>query len=232
VRAKMRLMENPVSPPKFRRTCPTCNRPVEPGYKFCETCGTKIPELSTCSKCGTQFITPVKYCDLCGAPVVLEVPEPADSTEHPEEEDNGQDEDQASERYEEEIPGRGTDELPEYPEEEDNGQDEDQAPERYEEVIPGPGTDEYRKTLVKKQSNRLRMRLRPTLKRKSMNRIQMNYRKKLVRNPLFRLKMRPLTTLKRSSRNRILMNYWNNSGRNMMTMRPWNPHIRQNPGLP
>ena len=92
-------MQNPASPPKFRRTCPACNRPVEPGYKFCETCGTRIPELSTCSKCGTQFIAPVKYCDLCGAPVILaEVPEPDDSPEYSEEENTGPVEDQTSEQ--------------------------------------------------------------------------------------------------------------------------------------
>jgi hypothetical protein len=135
-------MENPVSPPKFRRTCPTCNRPVEPGYKFCETCGTKIPELSTCSKCGTQFIAPVKYCDLCGAPVVLEVPEPADSTEYPEEEDNGQDEDQASERYGEEIPEPVTDDLPEDPGEETIDQAEDETPPYTNEEIQEPDSDE------------------------------------------------------------------------------------------
>jgi hypothetical protein len=135
-------MENPVSPPKSRRTCPTCNRPVEPGYKFCETCGTKIPELSTCSKCGTQFIAPVKYCDLCGAAVVLEVPEPADSTQYPEEEDNGLDEDQASERYEEEIPGPGTDELPEDPGEETIEPAEDETPPPTKKDILGPDSDE------------------------------------------------------------------------------------------
>ena len=132
-------MENPDSPPKFRRTCPTCNRPVEPGYKFCQTCGTKIPELSTCSKCGTRFIAPVKYCDLCGAPVILEAPE---SPEYSEEEDNGQADDQVSERYEEEIPEPDSDESPEYSEEEDNGQADDQVSERYDEEIPEPDLNE------------------------------------------------------------------------------------------
>ncbi len=99
-------MEDPSSPPKFRRTCPACNRPVEPGYKFCETCGTRIPELSTCSKCGTQFMAPVKYCDLCGAPVIPgKVPEPDDSPEHSEEEDTRLVEGQSPEQDGEEIPG-------------------------------------------------------------------------------------------------------------------------------
>lgn len=140
-------MENPDSPPKFIRTCPTCNRPVEPGFKFCETCGTKIPELSTCSKCGTRFIAPVKYCDLCGAPVILEVPEAPESPEYSEEEDNRQAEDQASERYEEEIPEPDLNELPE-----DTGEEtlepadiepaKDETPHPTHEEIQEPDTDD------------------------------------------------------------------------------------------
>src|SRR5512137_2730234 len=107
-------MQNPVSPPKVKHTCPTCNRPVEPGYKFCKTCGTRIPELSTCSKCGTQFIAPVKYCDLCGAPVIQgEVTEPDDLPEDYEEENTGPVEDQTAERDEVEIPEPEPDEFPE-----------------------------------------------------------------------------------------------------------------------
>jgi len=135
-------MQDPASPPKFRRTCPTCNRPVEPGYKFCETCGTRIPELSTCSKCGTQFIAPVKYCDLCGAPVIPgKVPEPDDSPEHPEEENSGTFEDQTSERYEEEIPEAGTDEL-QADNEETIVPAEDETPPRHKEEMQEPDTDE------------------------------------------------------------------------------------------
>jgi hypothetical protein len=135
-------MQNPASPPMFRRTCPTCNRPVGPGYKFCKTCGTRIPELSTCSKCGTQFIAPVKYCDLCGAPVFLEVPGPSDSPEYSGEEDTGQAEDQASERYEEEIPESDTDELPEDTDEETIVPAEDETPHHTQEEIQEPDTDE------------------------------------------------------------------------------------------
>jgi len=136
-------MQNPASPPKFKRTCPTCNRPVEPGYKFCETCGTRIPELSTCSKCGTQFIAPVKFCDLCGAPVIPgEVPEPDDSPEHSEEEKTGPVEDQTSERHEEEIQEPDTDELPEDNDEENIVPAEDEIPHHYKEEISEPDTDE------------------------------------------------------------------------------------------
>ena len=136
-------MQNPASPPKFKRTCPTCSRPVEPGNKFCATCGTRIPELLTCSKCGTQFTAPVKYCDLCGAPVILgEVPEPDDSPEHSDEENTGLVEDQTSERYEEEIPEPDTDELPEDNDEENIVPAEDETPHHYKKEIQEPDTDE------------------------------------------------------------------------------------------
>jgi hypothetical protein len=136
-------MQNPASPPKFKHTCPTCNRPVEPGYKFCKSCGTRIPELSTCSKCGTQFIAPVKYCDLCGAPVILEeVPEPDDSPEYSEEENTGPVEDETLERDEEEIPEPDTDELPEDNEEENLVPAEDETPHHDKKEIQEPDTDE------------------------------------------------------------------------------------------
>ena len=136
-------MQNPASPPKSWRTCPTCSRPVEPGNKFCATCGTRIPELLTCSKCGTQFTAPIKYCDLCGAPVILgEVPEPDDSPEHSEEENTRPVEDQISERDEEEIPEPDTDELPEDNDEENIIPAEDETPHHYKEEIQEPDTDE------------------------------------------------------------------------------------------
>ncbi len=80
-------MVNPAQPPGLKRTCPSCGRPVRPGFKFCEFCGVKLPELGTCSNCGTQFIAPVKVCHLCGAPVVLEAkPDPGLEEEGPAEE--------------------------------------------------------------------------------------------------------------------------------------------------
>lgn len=136
-------MQNPASPPNFRRTCPTCNRPVEPGYKFCETCGTRIPVLSTCSKCGTQFITPSRYCDLCGAPLILgEVAEPENPAEHDEEEPFGPAEDQVPERDDEEIPEPDTDRLPEDNDEENLVPAEDETPHHYKKEIQEPDTDE------------------------------------------------------------------------------------------
>jgi hypothetical protein len=136
-------MQNPDPPQKFRRTCPTCSRTVEPGDKFCATCRTKIPVLLTCSKCGTQFTAPVKYCDLCGAPVILgEVPESYDSPEHSEEENTGPVEDITSEQDETEIPEPDTGELTEHSEEENTGPFEDIASEQDETEIPEPDTDE------------------------------------------------------------------------------------------
>ncbi|MDD1689056.1 MAG: zinc ribbon domain-containing protein [Methanoregula sp.] len=131
-------MQNPASPPKVTRTCPHCNTPVRPGYKFCETCGTKIPELSTCSKCGTQFITPLKYCELCGAPVVLEVgPAPDEAPEFSEEEAGP---------VEEEIPEQDEEETPE-PEELPAGDDdlipeEAETPRHHRQEIREPDTEE------------------------------------------------------------------------------------------
>ena len=135
-------MQDPASPPKFRRTCPTCNRPVEPGYKFCETCGTRIPELSTCSKCGTQFIAPVKYCDLCGAPVIPESAGTVDSPEYSEEKDTGLVEDHTSGRVGEEIPEPGTDELPEDTDEETIVPAEEETQHHHKQEIQEPDTDE------------------------------------------------------------------------------------------
>jgi hypothetical protein len=136
-------MQNPDSPPKFKRTCPACNRAVGPGYKFCETCGTRIPELSTCSKCGTRFITPVKYCNLCGGPIIVEeVPEPVVSPADTLEENTGPDEGLTSEPDEDEIPEPDLGEFPE-----DNGEKYIRpsgviTPHHYKEEIQEPETDE------------------------------------------------------------------------------------------
>jgi hypothetical protein len=136
-------MQNPASPPKFRRTCPACNRPVGPGYKFCETCGTRIPELSTCSKCGTQFIAPVKFCDLCGARVIPgEVRETDEVPENAGGEETGPVGDQTSEPDEEGIPEPDTDELPVDNDEEIIEPAEEETRHRYNKEIPEPDTDE------------------------------------------------------------------------------------------
>jgi len=135
-------MRNPASPPVSRRTCPACGRPAEPGNKFCATCGTWIPVLLTCSKCGTQFIHPYEHCDLCGAPLIpQEEPEPGDSAEYSEEEITGPLEDQESEQDEVEIPESDTDELPIHHDEETIVQAE-QVQHHDTGEIPEPDTDE------------------------------------------------------------------------------------------
>lgn len=122
-------MEKPAPPPEIRRICPACNRPVKPGYKFCESCGERIPELSTCSKCGTRFISPLKFCDLCGAPVILEkIPGP-DDDEEPE-----QSEVEDQESY--------ADESVESPEEENTGPFDDEVTEQTEDEILEPDREE------------------------------------------------------------------------------------------
>jgi hypothetical protein len=122
-------MVNPASRPEFRHTCPACNRSVRPGYKFCEVCGTRIPELATCSRCGTQFVHPEKFCDLCGAPVILpEIP--------------GPDTDEAPEPEGEQIPEPGADDVPEPDEEEIPEPAEEETPESPEDELPEPDTDE------------------------------------------------------------------------------------------
>ncbi len=130
-------MGNPASHQEFRHTCPACNRPVKPGYKFCEVCGTRIPSLSTCSKCGTQFIHPKKFCDLCGAPFILEeIPEPdTDEIQEP-------DREEIPEPGVEEIPEPDTDEIQEPDVEEIPEPVEEEIPEHYEDEIPEPDTDE------------------------------------------------------------------------------------------
>jgi hypothetical protein len=136
-------MQNPAPPSKLRRTCPGCNRRVEAGNKFCETCGTRIPELSTCSRCGTQFISPVKYCDLCGAPVIAAVvPEQDDSQEYSEEEKDETEVDWTSKRDDQEIPEPDGEELPEDNNEEKLSMVKEETVRHYKNEILEPDTDE------------------------------------------------------------------------------------------
>lgn len=136
-------MQNPASPPKYKRICPTCNRPVEPGYKFCETCGTRIPELPTCSTCGAEFIKPVPYCEWCGAPFITEEePEPDDSPEDSSEENTAPAEDQVPELEEAVIPEPDTEELPVDDDEEKIIPQDDETPHHHKEELQEPDTDE------------------------------------------------------------------------------------------
>jgi len=136
-------MKNPASPSKFRRTCPACNGRVGPSDKFCEACGTRIPELSTCSRCGTQFIAPVKYCDLCGAPVILpEVPKPDDSPEYSEEENARPVGNKTPEREDDKILVSDSEELPDENEEENMLPVKDKNQHHNKTGIQEPDTDE------------------------------------------------------------------------------------------
>lgn len=63
-------MEN-APPPEHGHTCPGCNRPVEPGYAYCEACGTPLMEHPVCDRCGALFMGPVRFCEACGAPAVV-----------------------------------------------------------------------------------------------------------------------------------------------------------------
>lgn len=134
-------MERPAKTPELKRTCPACNRPVRPGFKFCEYCGVRLPELSTCTHCGTQFITPTKFCDLCGAPVVLEVApqsgEPAEEETIPAEEDTGEYYDTGDEDNQGPDPGvfRGEDE-------EEGDEEEEETPADEQSGIAEPDTEE------------------------------------------------------------------------------------------
>jgi hypothetical protein len=135
-------MQKPASPPPSRPLCPTCNRPVRPGYKFCETCGTRLPHLSTCSKCGTQFVTPLKYCELCGAPVILEGVTVPEDPESPVGENRETVQDRTPEPDDEDILEPDTGEVSEG---DDAGQGvpgEDEAPRHSQREIREPDTEE------------------------------------------------------------------------------------------
>jgi hypothetical protein len=59
----------PVVPPapETQATCPSCNKPLRPGAKFCDGCGAKI--LTNCAKCGAALRPGAKFCQNCGAPI-------------------------------------------------------------------------------------------------------------------------------------------------------------------
>ena len=132
-------MASPAHPPEFVHTCPVCNRPVKPGYKFCEVCGTRIPSLYTCSKCGTQFLHPKKFCDLCGTPFNLEENKEPDEENPPEpEREELPEPDQPS------VP-EPAEETPRQPESNDVPEpDEEERPQRYEKKAPGHYPQEIR----------------------------------------------------------------------------------------
>lgn len=50
-------------------TCPNCGKELAEGAKFCDSCGTKIPEAVFCPNCGTQMTADSAFCPNCGTPV-------------------------------------------------------------------------------------------------------------------------------------------------------------------
>lgn len=68
--------------PKNVSTCPACKSPVDPGDRFCEICGEKIPpppaQAPVCRSCGTPLLPNARFCENCGDPVkTTSVPAPA-----------------------------------------------------------------------------------------------------------------------------------------------------------
>ena len=55
-------MTNP--PANAPMECPKCGSPVQPGIKFCESCGAKIESQPVC----TPLIPGTKFCESCGTP--------------------------------------------------------------------------------------------------------------------------------------------------------------------
>ena len=118
-------MEDPAKDEDYVHLCPHCKKPVPPGFKFCEVCGAKITSMLTCSKCGTQFVHPKKYCDCCGARFVPkeilgaegEVQKPAYTEGAGPEEAEPEEEEPAPEEDDEEVSEPGFEGAPEPAEE-------------------------------------------------------------------------------------------------------------------
>lgn len=49
--------------------CPKCNRQLEDGTKFCDSCGAQIVETIFCPNCGKQTSTEFAFCQNCGASI-------------------------------------------------------------------------------------------------------------------------------------------------------------------
>jgi hypothetical protein len=58
------LARSPTMPQSAPR-CPSCNRFVRAGAKFCDGCGAPLP--ATCPQCGRALRPQAKFCDGCGA---------------------------------------------------------------------------------------------------------------------------------------------------------------------
>ena len=46
--------------------CSNCGAELNAGVKFCEECGTPVPQTKTCPKCGAELKPEAKFCGECG----------------------------------------------------------------------------------------------------------------------------------------------------------------------
>lgn len=53
--------------------CPKCNKELEDGVKFCDTCGAQIFETIFCPNCGEKTSTEFAFCEQCGASIKEDV---------------------------------------------------------------------------------------------------------------------------------------------------------------
>lgn len=65
---------NKVQPAKkpIRNLCPSCNKPIEHGQKFCDSCGYKLANAQNliCPSCKNPLVIGSKFCDKCGAKLI------------------------------------------------------------------------------------------------------------------------------------------------------------------
>ncbi len=50
-------------------TCPKCHKQHSDGTKFCDSCGTRLSEMTTCPKCGKETPAEFAFCQNCGSPM-------------------------------------------------------------------------------------------------------------------------------------------------------------------
>lgn len=47
--------------------CPKCNKELNEGTNFCDSCGTQIPKTIVCATCGQSVNSEYAFCQNCGA---------------------------------------------------------------------------------------------------------------------------------------------------------------------
>lgn len=47
--------------------CPNCGEEIPAGSKFCQECGTPVPQMKICVSCGAELPLVSKFCQECGA---------------------------------------------------------------------------------------------------------------------------------------------------------------------